>query len=240
MFLGLAAACSPALAATEKFADADTLGRWISYYYARPEPLRVDAAIHAASAQGFMRNGTKAAPFIGFIAGVVTKTPALARPLAEQLASLPDSDQPVVIFGLWYSAHAAAPALLQKLATAMPAHKEMIDRLLGSARLRLLDMPLEQGPWVLDALWGYFMATGDVAPLGRIMTALPWVNLRGDEARLALGGAAKGSLISHAVQHERVMAACRKGMNSQPPAVRKVLGEVIASAEQALREAKTR
>ena len=230
--------CSSVIAAAQDFANAEALGRWITYYYTKPEPHRVAEAIHAASAQGFMKNGQKAAPFIGFIAGVMSKNPSMAASLAEQLTSLPEVDQPVLILGVWYSAYPEAKPLLERLTKSMPRHKEMIDHLLANDRPRLLDLPLEQGPWVLDALWGNFMATGDDAPVARIISALPWINVRGDVPRLLVGGAARWSLVSNAIQHKPVMTACKKALASQPKEVTEVLREVIAEAEKDMREGK--
>ncbi|HEX5785596.1 MAG TPA: hypothetical protein VFY35_12775, partial [Burkholderiaceae bacterium] len=224
---------------SKNFADAETLGRWITYYYSRPEPLRVAEAIRSASAQGFMKDGQNAPPFIGFIAGVISKTPAVAEPLAEQLKSLPVVDQPMLILGIWYSTYPKATPLLERLRKAMPEHQGMIDHLLMNGRASLLDLPLEQGPWVLDALWGYFMATGDAEPVTRIISALPWINIRGDVSRLMVGGAARWSLISNAIQHKPVMATCKKELDSQPQEVTDVLREVISAAEKDMKEGKT-
>ncbi|MCX7155313.1 MAG: hypothetical protein NTW45_02560 [Rhodocyclales bacterium] len=239
LLVAVALVCSPAFAAVEKFTDADALGRWITYYYTKPEPDRVAEAIRSASSKGFMKNGQKAPPFIGFIAGVISKNPSIAQPLAEQLKSLPVVDQPILILGVWYSAYPEAKPLLERLRKSMPKHKEMIDNLLANGRPSLLELPLEQGPWVLDALWGYFMATGDDAPIARIISALPWVNVRGDVSRLLVGGAARWSLISNAIQHKPVMTACRKELASQPKEVTDVLREVIAEAEKDMKEGKT-
>lgn len=240
LLIAVALVCSPAFAAVENLSDANALGRWITYYYLKPEPHRVAEAIRAASSQGFMKNGQKAPPFIGFIAGVMSKNPLMVQSLAEQLTSLPEVDQPVLILGIWYSAYPEAKPLLERLTKSMPQHKEMIDHLLANDRPGLLDLPLEQGPWVLDALWGNFMATGDDAPVARIISALPWINVRGDVSRLLVGGAARWSLISNAIQHKPVMAACRKELASQPKEVAEVLREVIASAEKDMKEGKKR
>ena len=239
VLFAFALVCFPALAAEENFSDANALGRWITYYYSKPEPQRVAEAIRAASSLGFMKNGQKAPPFIGFIAGVMSKNPSMAQSLAEQLTSLPEVDQPVLILGVWYSANPDAKPLLERLTKSMPNHKKMIDQLLVNGRPSLLDLPLEQGTWVLDALWGNFMATGDDAPVARIISALPWVNVRGDVSRLLVGGAARWSLISNAIQHKPVMAVCRKELASQPKDVMEVLREVIAEAEKDMKEGKT-
>ncbi len=239
LLFAIALMCSSVSGATESFSDANDLGSWITYYYSKPEPRRVADAIHAASSHGFMKNGQKAPPFIGFIAGVVSKNPSMAQSLAERLTSLPEVDQTVLILGVWYSAYPEAKPLLERLTKSMPKHKEMIDHLLANDRPSLLELPLEQGSWVLDALWGYFMATGDHAPVARIISALPWVNVRGNVSRLLVGGAARWSLISNAIQHKPVMAACRKELTSQPKEVTEVLREVIAEAEKDMEEGKT-
>jgi hypothetical protein len=224
-----------AFAASDRFSDPEALGRWITYYYVQPEPQVVGEAVRAASLQGFIKGGKSAPPFFGFIAGVMHKNPEVAQLLAERLASLPEIDQPVLVLGIWYSGHTATKPLLKTLLKSMPAHKEMIEGFLAKTPPRLLDLPLEQGPWVLDALWGYFMATGDDSPVVRIISALPWVNVRGDIPRLSVGGAAKWSLTSNAVQHERVLAICRAQLGSQPQEVAHVLKVVIESAESDLR-----
>lgn len=232
--------CSPAISADEHFADAEALGRWITYYYSNPEPQHVVEAIRAASSQGFMKNGKKTPPFIGFIAGVISENPLMAEPLAERLATLPEVDQPVVILGIWYSTYPDAKPLLEHLSKLMPSHRTMIDHLLANGRPGILELPLEQGPWVLDTLWGYFLATGDDAPVIRIISALPWVKVRGDVSRLMVGGAARWSLISNAIQHERVMAVCRKEEASQIEEVKEVLRDIIAVAEKDMKEGKIR
>ena len=83
------------------------------------------------------------------------------------------------------------------------------------------------------------MATGDDAPVVRIISALPWINVRGDVSRLLVGGAARWSLISNAIQHKTVMATCRKELANQPKEVSEVLREVIAEAEKDMKEGKT-
>ena len=240
LLLAVALIGAPAHAVQGKFSDANALGQWIIYYYTKPEPQRVAEALLAASAKGFMKEGQKAPFFIGFAAGIFSKNPKLAPSLGEKLASLSEVDQPMLVLGIWYSTYPEAKQLLQRLSKSMPKQKEMIDHLLANGRLGLLDLPLEQGPWVLDALWGNFMATGDSAPVVRIISTLPWINVRGDVSRLSVGGSARWSLISNAIQHKPVMAVCKKELLSQQKDVGNVLREVIAEAEKDMLEGKTK
>lgn len=225
-----------ALAAPAAFASEEELGRWMTYYYKHPEPARLGEAVAAAGNHGLFRGGKAAPPFFGFIAGVLAKEPSIAPALLERLATLPESDQPVLVLGVWYSGHKDTTRLLDGLARTMPAQKAMIAHLRTGTAPPLMEIPLEQGPWVLDALWGYFMASGEEAPVVRIMAALPWIEVRGNIPKLSVGGAAKWSLTSNAVQHERVMKICKAQLARQPKEVAAVLRQVIEEAEEDLKK----
>ena len=228
-----------AAGAQEPFASEEALGQWVTYYYTRPQPARVAEAIASASRMGLFREGRAAPPFFGFLAGVLGKEPAIADAVVHRLVQLPEADQPVVILGVWYSGHRDTGRLLAGLKKAMPAQKKPIETLLQGEAPRLTGVSLEEGPWVLDALWGNFMATGDDAPVIRIIAALPWVDVRGDTAKMMVGGAAQWSLASNAVQHARVLAICRAQLRNQPKEVAAALTKVIAQAEEDLAKRKT-
>lgn len=222
-----------ALADSNSLSTEEALGKWVTYFYSHPEPHRVPEALAAASKLDAFRGGKAVPPFFGFVAGVLGKEPALAAVLIEQFGDLPESAQPVVILGIWYSGHPDTRALLASIARAKPVHASMLEALKGTAP-RLVDISLEEGPWVLDALWGHFMATGDDGPVLRIMSALPWVEVRGNIPKLLVGGAAQWSLASNAVQHPRVLQLCKAQLSAQPKDVALVLRKVISMAEEDL------
>lgn len=235
----LAFIAAPAFAAQEQHTSIEGNARWFTYYYMNPEPDLVAEAILAASSHGSMKNGAKSPVFFGFLAGVLSKNPTMAKSISDKLLSLPENDQPALILGIWYSTHPDAKALLKEIATSAPHHHDMINHLLTGGRLDLIDIPLEQGAWVLDALWGNFMATGDEAPVIRIISALPWINIRGDVSRLMVGGAARWSLISNAIQHPLVLELCHRNMETQPQEIKEVLRQVVAEAEKDIADGKT-
>ncbi len=235
------------LAAAIAFADPkplsteEGLSQWMTHYYQRPEPARLPEALLAASKLGAFRGGKAVPPFFGFVAGVLAREPSLSSSLIERLGDLPGTDHPVVILGIRYSGHPDTRKLLATIANRFPGDQSMIDAFGQGSAPRLTDIPLEQGPWVLDALWGNFMATGDDAPVIRIMSALPWVEIRGNVPKLMAGGSARWSLVSNAVQHPRVLDICRAQLKVQPKEVAIVLGGVISQAEKdiASRDAST-
>jgi len=228
-------AASLAAAAPAPFASGPELGKWVTYYYLKPEPARAVEAIASASRLGLMKDGKSSPSMIGFLSGVMRKEPAVAREAASRLVSLPGAEQPVLALSLWYSGHPETGKLLAGLARSVPEQKEMYDELSQQAAPKLDQVPLDQGPWVLDALWGNFMATGDERPVLRVMSALPWVEAKGDKAKALAGGAARWSLTSNAVHHPRVLAICKAQVGKQPKEVSAVLAEIIRNAEKDLK-----
>ena len=233
--LAVALAAPLSVQAQQAFDSSEALGHWITYYYKKPEPGRVADAVLFASQSGLFKDGKAAPPFIGFLAGWFSQNWSSAESVVDALLALPAEDQPVLVLGLWYSAAPDSKAMLARYAARMPSQEKLIAQLTASAQPSLTGIPLEQGPWVLDALWGNFMATGRDAPVLRLMSALPWASIKGDIPRLLVGGSARWSLTSNAVQHPRVLEICRTQLSRQPEAVAVPLAEVIRAAEEELR-----
>ena len=199
----------------------ESVAQWFTHYYEAPQPKLVSKAILLLSKEGVFQKEEAAAPTFGFLAGVLAKNKAIAPSLIKDLSALPEGEQKILILAIWYSGRPDTKKLLQGLLSTMPQHKSNIENLLRTQPVLLTQISFEQ-TWVLDALWGNFMATGDAEPVKYIMTALPW----------PYGEAARASLAWNAAQHPRVLAICRREVTKQPPEVAKVLKEVIAAAEQ--------
>ena len=215
----------------QPFTDAEQAGQWFTSYYLKPEPERIPDALRTMSAAGLLKPDKGAPPMTGFLAGAFAARPQGARPLAQGLAFLPEDEQPILLLGLWYSGIPDAKAIFRELSSAMPSHKARIEFLLGTPAPRIVEMPPDQGAWVLDAWWGYFLATGDELPVRAVIAVLPWTQIRGDVGRLAIGGAARWSLASNAVQHDRVLEICKTQLPVQPPQTARLLDEVVKAAE---------
>ncbi len=137
----------------------------------------------------------------------------------------------MVVLGLWYSGVPEARAILQELSSSMPAQAARIRFLLATPAPHIVEIPPDQGAWVLDAWWGYFLATGEELPVRAVIAVLPWTQVRGDVGRLLIGGAARWSLASNAVQHDRVLEICKAQLAVQKPETAALLAEVVRSAE---------
>jgi len=222
----------PAHAAPLDLSTVESVAGWLTHYYEAPQPKLVSRAILVLSKEGALQKEETAPVTFGFLAGILAKNKAIAPSLVKDLTALPDEEQKILVLGIWYSGRPDTKKLLQGLLATMPANKDNVDNLLRGTPVLLTQIPLLQGSWVVDGLWGNFMATGDAEPVKRIMAALPWADLQVTSVELSVGRAARWSLIAHAAQHPRVLAICRREVTKQPPEVAKALKEVIAEAEE--------
>ncbi len=219
-----------------QFESANALAAWMTFYYQHPEPQRIVDAMLSASRFGLLRGRTTGPPLFGFLAGWFRENDDAAEAVVEKLLDLPPEDLAILVSGLWYSNASASRAALVKYAPRMPSQRELMGGRVDEPSPGMLGIPLEQGPWVLDALWGNFFATGKEDPVVRLMTALPWTTVEQKDDRRPIGDAARWSLTSNAVQHPRVLAICRSQQERQPKDIANVLAEVIKQAERELKK----
>ncbi|MDR2128519.1 MAG: hypothetical protein LBP52_05585 [Burkholderiaceae bacterium] len=226
---------APASWAQTAFQSQEEVARWMTFYYKKPEPDRLPEAMQYIS-RSFPDKKNMVAPMMGFLSGVFRANPEKVDAWSSALADLKETYLAAIVLGLWYSGLPDAKPKVMILLDRHPGLKQGFEPFRQGNPLTVEQIPLEQGPWVLDALWGKFMATGERAPVERIMTALPWIDIRGDTDRLGIGGAANWSLASNAVQHERVLAFCEQARKTQSPEVASKLDKVIAQAKQELQQ----
>lgn len=236
LFVGLLPVqAQTAASAPRVFQTAEELSTWMAQYYknAKPDPAteRVAQAMEFASQQGYFKKDSALPPFFGFLAGWFSKNWSAADPVIERLLALPPDDQAVLVLGLWYSALPEAKTRLREIAPRMSAQEKLIASLVNNEQLRLTEIPLEQGAWVLDALWGNFTATGDEAPVQRVIAALSWANATGN---FAVGGAARWSLTSNAVKHPRVREICRTELARMPKETAAPLAALLREVDKSL------
>lgn len=225
------------------FESGEELDKWVQGYYRNPKPVagRLGAAVTAISEyQRLDQLSPNTALYVGFIAGVLARTPSAAGELVKHLGALLAPEQAILGRGIWYSGLPESPGLLDALGPAMREGERSIDaRIFGSApsgtARRLVDIPLDEGPWVLSALRGQFLATGDDAPILRMISILrpPDEQRWGPEQMLAHSAA--GSLVGFAYEHPRVLDICRKQRAIQPQPISQVLASVIAQVEGELK-----
>ena len=213
--------------AQSTFTSQDDLQKWVTYYYLNPEPHKVPAAVQYLSQSGMLDRENPVPPILGFLAGAFQNNPDQLSSWLDELSSLPEPHLGIVLIGLWYAELPNSGERVHSTLENYPSLAEQYEFIAHGDPIGVTEIPLEQGPWVLDVLWGNFMATGDKQPIIRIMAALPWENVEGDVNRLMVGGAANWSLSSNARQHEKVRQICEEEVNHQPEEVAQKLRAVL-------------
>jgi len=216
------------------FKSKEDVTQWMTFYYQQPEPEKIPDAIQYLS-ESDMLDKNSAPPVFGFLSGVFRDNPDKVATWINQIGSYKEHHLTVLVLGVWYAALPQSKEIAQNLLEKYPASKTQFTHLLKSEPITVEQIPIQEGPWVLDALWGKFLATGDSAPVERIISAVPWVNVKGDVNRLLVGGAARWSLTSNAVQHKRVLEICEKAEKTQSAEVAKELAKIIKKANEPLK-----
>jgi len=208
------------------------LSRWFTYYYVHPDPSGVPDALAAMARSGWLEKKNSVPPVFGFLAGLFRENPEKVREWVRELEGIGERRLTVVILGLWYADLPDSKKRVYDLLERHPVLKQEWDLLTHGDPVTLETIPPEQGAWVLDALWGAFMATGKEVYVARIISTLPWSKEKKNLSRLVLGSAARWSLLSNAIQHPRVLEICEKEAASRPPDISSILLEIVREAEE--------
>jgi hypothetical protein len=192
-----------------------------------------------ADSNGFVQKGE--APLTAFVSRVFAQNPKQISNWVAQLApALSSKSLPMLYSSLWWSNTIEGKEVLNKLLLALPPKsQEYLLGQMGKPAVAIEAMEIKS-PEVLDELWGAFSATGDDKYITRLMSVLPWnYDPSGDFNKLSIGGAARWSLSSNAVQHPKVRALCMKARETHPE-WRKALDQVLADASKTTQQASTR
>jgi hypothetical protein len=211
---------------TASFSSAQDILRWINTYRLKPTPERLPGAVKAMSALALFRDLDSSGVYIGFMAGVLADNPDRADKLVSGMFPMPPEDQVAIVRAIAYSGLADWKGLLGRFAERMPARKVLIERHLEGKLPTLETVPLASNAAAMDALWGYFFATGRMAPVNRIVEALAWAKDGNDVEKLTTGSMAKWTLANKdLLDHLKAEKARR------PKAIASQLDEIIEAAE---------
>ena len=219
--------------AAKTFAAADAAGiqSWIAAYRADPNPDAVPLLVKAIAAKGLLQEQDRAGIYIGFVAGVLADNQASAEKLVTAMFPMPPPAQVLIIKAIAYSGLPEWKELLGRFVERMPARQILIRKYLYGNEPTLATLPLDTGPQVLDAWWGYYFATGRYEPMLRIMRALEWADDKDNVERLTVGSMAKWTLASHAANDKHLLDFCRAEVSRQPKKTAAVLKDIVAAAE---------
>jgi hypothetical protein len=190
---------------------------WLTSYYQNPQPERFVTGVRQMIARG-----TLSAPATeAFLSRLLAKNSAKIAVWMAALADLSDRDKELLHQAIWLADTDAGRAYLkhQKLAT-----------LLKDPAPDLLKQEIDS-PAAIEMLWGCFFATGDEAPIRRIVSALKYSQCAGAMERYetskktaddwqqahhdAIFRAAVSSLSTFWRQHPRVKEICDGLLNGK-------------------------
>lgn len=214
------------------FERSEQLLKWINEYRQAPAPDRLPEAVRAMGNLGLLRELENAGVYIGFTAGVLGTNPDKAELLVSRMFPMPPEDQVVIIRAIAYSGLPDWKVLLEKFVERMPARMVLLRKYLYGDGKTLTEMPVaDGGAYVIDALWGYYFATGYREPITRIVSSLALANDKNDVEKVTIGSMAKWTLATNASREKELLDILVNEMNTQPSEVRKPLREVIEAAE---------
>ncbi len=233
--------------------------KWINDYRSRPDPESLPAIVRALGSMQAFKNAETCGAYVGFIAGVLNANPARAESLVARMLVIDPADHWVLVRAVAYSGLPHWKELLAKFADRMPMRHAMVDKYVDGelptleqinyapktpgvwdkmrVALQLTDTHAEKpvtltpSPELIDVLWGYYLATGTYASVGRIVKLLPLANDKDSVDNLTTGSAAKFTLASNAVRDLNLLNMLKWSAKRQPKDVTVVLDDVIETAE---------
>jgi hypothetical protein len=220
------------------FADAAALNRWITYYYLKPEPEKTVAAIRLMSTTGKLDDQAALSPIMAFLSEVFRQNPKQLPIWADQLKDIKPEHRRLVWQALRLSGLKKEVDVILKTARknekATMEDQFFIDELYMRDPPDLLTVPIRNSG-TLDAMWGHFVASGDERFIVRIIETLAGLGKPKDIGAFETATAARLSLTSNAVQHPKVMAVCKKQIETQPEEIKSILKTIVTEAETALK-----
>jgi hypothetical protein len=220
----------PAEIAREPLMSEKELNEWMTYYYLHPTPEKIPQAVQSMQQMGYLKKESAGAPITSFLSLIFRSSSTAIESSLTDFSNYSPSEQQILLRALWLASTKQSKMHLQKL-LAVQDSKGVNDNadLLNSYPPEIEKLPIES-PYILDMLWGAFMATGDDKYIIQVISVLPYSTIKGNIARLLVGGSARWSLTSNATQHKRVLDICMSQLEKQPQEVKEILSEVISEA----------
>lgn len=215
----------------DPFASPEAIQHWIKNYRAAPAPHQLTAAVKAMSRNGVFRDVDSAGIYFGFVAGVIGSNSKQAEKLLTEMFPLPPEDHLVVIRAIAWSGIPEWKALMGKLIERMPARRVLVERYVYDKLPGLMALPLDENPAGIDALWGYYYATGSQVPIKRLVAALEWSTDGKDVDKLTAGNMIKLTLAVNATRDLELLALLKRQAPYQGKATARPLADVIEAAE---------
>lgn len=224
------AAANPLLRA-DPFVSPEAIQHWIKNYRNAPDPKLLPAAVKAMIRAGIFRDVDSAGIYFGFVAGAIGANPQLADKLIVEMFPMLPEDQIIVVRGIAWSGLPDWKTVMERFVERMPAKRVLIERHLYGKLPGLMELPLDENAAGIDALWGYYYATGAAEPIRRLVSMLGWSADDKDIDKLTAGNMIKLTLAINATRDLALLGILKREVIHQKKATALPLAEVIEAAE---------
>ena len=213
---------------------------WMSFYYRTPQPERFVTEVREMSKAGALSQENAEGPMTAFLSRVMAQNPEKIAAWMSDLSDLPERDKAALYKSIWLSDTKQGRQYLKDNGQVDFAKKTPPN---------LLKLELDSTS-VLDTWWGYFFATGDVAPIRQVVSAFNYSKYDGALSRYekskktdedmkeanydAIYRAGIWSLASNCREHPKVREICEDLLKSKDlNAVEKeVLGQILSNLDE--------
>jgi len=137
---------------------------WLMNYYKNPTPDNFVPEVQKLSENGILSNPKHEQTVSVFLSRVLADNPEKTIEWMDELKSLEQKDMKPVFYAVWLSDTDDSKKYLKSIGA---------TKALAAEPTNFLQVPIDN-PNILDALWAYFFATGDDAPVKRIISALKY------------------------------------------------------------------
>jgi hypothetical protein len=217
------------------FNSVQEFDKWVTHYYIKPESDKIPGAIRFFADSVLFNRVNSRMSVAAFFSAVFKNNSELVRKTYEDISANSSTNAKTVLLkALWLVNNQESKGLLDKALLDWKSdeiNKQVLDVLTDNP-MDILNDPIKDVSQ-LDMLWAIFMATGDSAPIKRIISVLHLVK-DGHGLDIAIGGAAQWSLSSNAVQHEKVYQICQEELSNADGETKNLLQQIIAKSRGAL------
>ncbi|HKB89016.1 MAG TPA: hypothetical protein VKC60_00735 [Opitutaceae bacterium] len=223
---GLALASLSALSARDTTpAEKGDYEGWFNYYYKHPQPEYLLKATYQLNRQGFFDDGQSSVA-MGFYATIFAQNPGKVDEWFANFRAMPMNVQRLMASALYLSGDRRGPQYLTRVANlAAPDSRTRIRELAQTPSPGVAATPIASVS-SMSLAWGSFLATGQDAPVVKILAALG-----STPTDSSINEAARWSLAVNGASHDRVLEICSEQLNRQPNEVRTILKAVINEAQ---------
>lgn len=222
-----------------EFTSDNEFRNWFAFYYRKPDPDRLPAAVRFMDRNGYLSRHPDIASI--FIAKVLEANPDKVKDWFADLASENQSTWNVLVISAWLAKTPDFRGLI-----AANIHKADVDQ---QKRMKTLedkdpyqfDMRTVQiyDPRQINMLWAAFSVTGDQQYVIRIIDLVEMYTAETGEIESQIGEAAIMTLANNSMQYDEVRKLCQSAEERHPsPRTRLLIKAMLGAVDNIIAESR--